>query len=298
VRTLGELVALSKADIGQRLGSAGVALWERASGETTRPLRLTEPAQSFAVSWTYDPPIESLEPLLFRLRRFSERVAMELRAAAWVAEALSLTLLLEDKTKHSREFRLPEPNTDIDGWLRIFYAHLESVRTPARITGAWLVASPTRPPQKQDGLFDTRLRDPAAFWENLARLGAMVGDDRIGTPVPANTYRPDAFILSKPVETIPVPEPAPVHPLRGLALRRFRPPWSVRVTCAGPRPAELASENLCGAVRKVSGPWRSSGDWWTAEAWAVEHWQVEMAQGGIYQLARTPKGWCVEGVFD
>jgi protein ImuB len=298
VRSLGELTALAKAEVGQRLGTAGVALWERAAGETTRPLRLSEPAQSFAVSWTYDPPIESLEPLFFRLRRFSERVAMELRAAGFVAEVLSLTLILEDETKHWREFRLPEPNTDVDGWLRVFYSHLESVRTPARVARALLVASPTRPPQKQDGLFDTGLRDPAAFWENLARLGAIVGDDRIGTPVPADTYRPDTFTLSKPVDTIPAPEPAPIHPPRGLALRRFRPPWPVRVTCAGPLPAELDSINLRDTVRSVSGPWRSSGDWWTPDTWAVEHWQVEMSKGGIYQLARTKDGWCVEGVFD
>ena len=298
VKTLGELTALAKAEVGQRLGTAGVALWERAAGETTRPLRLSEPARSFAVSWAYDPPIESLEPLLFRLRRFSERVAMELRAAGLVAEALSLTLLLEDEAKHSREFRLPDPNTDIDGWLRVFHSHLESVQTPARVTGAWLVATPTRPPQKQDGLFDTGLRDPAAFWENLARLGAIVGDDRVGTPVPVDTHRPDAFILAKPADTIPAPEPAPVHPSRGLVLRRFRPPWEVGVTCAGPQPTELDCTNLRDTVRSASGPWRVSGDWWTPDAWAVEHWQVEMSKGGLYQLARTRDGWCVEGVLD
>ncbi|HWZ94577.1 MAG TPA: DNA polymerase Y family protein [Opitutaceae bacterium] len=298
VRTLGQLTALSKAEVGQRLGTAGVALWERAAGETTRPLRLSEPAQSFAVSWDYNTPIESLEPLLFRLRRFSERVAMELRAAGFVAEILSLTLLLEDETDHRREFRLPEANTDVDGWMRVFLSHLESVRTAARITKARLVAHPTRPPQKQDGLFDTGLRDPAAFWENLARLAAIVGDGRVGTPVAADTYRPDTFTLSKPVDTIPAPEPAPVHPLRGLALRRFRPPWPVCVACAGSQPVELDCANLRDTVCNVSGPWRISGDWWTPEAWAVEHWHVEMAKGGIYQLSRSKDGWRVEGVFD
>jgi len=298
VRTLGQLTALSKAEVGQRLGTAGVTLWECAAGETTRPLRLSEPAQSFAVSWNYDPPIETLEPVLFRMRRFSERVAMELRAAGFVAEILSLTLLLEDETDHRREFRLPEPNTDVDGWMRVFLSHLESVRTAARVTKVRLVAHPTRPAQKQDGLFDTGLRDPAAFWENLARLAAIVGEGRVGTPVPADTYRPDAFTLTKPVDTIPAPEPAPVHPLRGLALRRFRPPWPVRVACAGPQPAELDCANLRDTVRSVGGPWRISGDWWTPEAWAVEHWHIEMSQGGIYQLARSKDGWRVEGVFD
>jgi len=298
VKTLGELTALPKAEIGQRLGTMGVALWERAAGETTRPLRLVDPHRSFAAEWAYEPPVESLEPLLFRLRRFAERVAMELRAAGFVAETLSLTLLLEDETDHRREFRLPEPNTDVDSWQRVLHSHLESVRTPARVSGVRLVARPTRPPQKQDGLFDTGLRDPATFWENLARLGAIVGDDRVGTPVLTDTHRPDSFTLTKPIEAVPAPEPAPIHPPRGLALRRFRPPWPVRVTCTGPQPMELEGTHLGGTVLSASGPWRSSGDWWAPDSWAVEHWHVEMTQGGLYQLARTKEGWCVEGVFD
>jgi len=298
VRTLGDLTALPKGEIGQRLGPAGAALWERAAGETTRPLRLVEPAKSFAAAWTYDPPVESLEPLLFLLRRYAERVAWELRAAGQVAEKLALTLQLEDETDHRREFRLPEPGADVEGWQRIFHAHLETLRTKARVVGVRLVATPTRPPQKQDGLFETGLRDPAAFWESLARVGALVGDDRVGTPVAADTHRPDAFALAKPAEVVPAPAAPPVHPARGPVLRRFRPAWPVRVRCEAARPVEVAGGQLCGGVRAASGPWRCEGGWWTAAAWAGEHWQVELAEGGLYQLAHTADGWCVEGIFD
>jgi protein ImuB len=298
IRTLGELTALPKTEIGRRLGTDGVALWERAAGETSRVLRLVEPTRTFAAEWGCEPPVESVEPLLFRLRRFAERIAFELRAVESVAEALTLTLLLEDETDYRREFRLPEPGADVDGWLRILCAHLETVRTVARVAGVRLVATPTRAPQKQAGLFDTGLRDPAAFWENLARLGALVGEGRVGTPVPADTHRPDAFTLQKPAETVPAPEPPPVHSPRGPALRRFRPPLLAQVVCAGDRPAELASVPARGVVRAVAGPWRASGDWWKPETWSVETWHVELAGGGIYQLARTAEGWCVEGMLD
>jgi protein ImuB len=298
IHTLGGLTALPKTEVGRRLGTDGVALWERAAGETLRVLRLVEPPRTFAAEWGYDPPVESVEPLLFRLRRFAERIAFELRAVGSVAEALALTLLLEDETDYRREFRLPEPGADVDGWLRILCSHLETVRTPARVAGVRLVAVPTRTPEKQDGLFDTGLRDPASFWENLARLGALVGDGRVGTPAPADTHQPDAFTLQKPAETVPAPEPLPVHPPRGPVLRRFRPPPPAQVVCAGDRPAELESAPARGVVRAVAGPWRSSGDWWKPEAWAVETWHVELAGGGIYQLARTAEGWRVEGMLD
>ncbi len=302
IRTLGALTALPKAEVGRRLGTDGVALWERAAGEATRVLRLAEPPRTFAAEWSYDPPVEAVEPLLFRLRRYAERLAFELRAAGAVAETLALTLLLEDETDYRREFRLPEPGADVDGWFRILQAHLETVRTAARVTGVRLAATPTRPPQKQDGLFDTGLRDPAVFWENLARLGALLDskadDERVGTPAPADTHQPDVFTLQKPAETVPAPEPPPVHPPRGPVLRRFRPPWPARVALAGERPAGVESEVVRGAVRAAAGPWRAAGGWWKPGAWAVETWQVELAGGGIYQLARAADGWRVEGVLD
>jgi protein ImuB len=298
IATLGGLTALPKAEVGRRLGSEGVLLWERAAGETLRVLRLVEPARSFAAEWAYEPPVESIEPLFFKLRRFAERVALELRGAGFVAEKLSLTLLLEDETDHRREFRLPEPGADVEGWMRVLNAHLGTVRTEARVAGVRLVAAPARPPEKQDGLFDAGLRDPASFWENIARIAAIVGDDRVGTPALADTHRPDAFVLERPSEAVTPSVEAPVHPPCGPTLRRFRPPWPVRVVCDAGSPCRLEGGRLEGDVRAALGPWRSAGDWWKPQAWAVETWQVELAGGGVYQIACMDAGWCVEGILD
>ena len=159
------------------------------------------------------------------------------------------------------------------------------------------MAAPTRPPEKQDGLFDTGLRDPALFWETLAQLGAIVGDDRVGTPALSDTHRPDTFVMERPAETVPPPAEDPLHPPLGLTLRRFRPPWPARVMLAGRQPAAVESGPVCGPVRAVQGPWRVSGGWWTPERWSVETWHVELP-GGLYQLGCTAEGWRVEGVLD
>jgi protein ImuB len=297
LKTLADLTALPKADIGQRLGPEGVALWERAAGETTRPLRLVELPRSFTAEWIYEPPVDTLEPLAFKLQRFSERVACELRAAGFVAEKLALTLFLEDGKDYRREFRLPEPVADAASWMRVLLAHLESVKLDSLLARVRLVAEPARPQQKQDGLFDTGLRDPAAFWENLARLGALVGDDRVGTPEMSNTHRPEAFVLVKPVATVPAPEEPPCHPARGLILRRFRPGWPVHVDCLGGNPIAI-SGTVSGTITTTQGPWRADGEWWKPTAWAVESWRVELADGSVYQLARDNGAWRVEGVLD
>jgi protein ImuB len=238
-----------------------------------------------------------LEPLTFKLQRFAERVALELRSAGLVAEELTITLLLEDESDYRRVFRLPEPGADVASWMRVLLSHLETVRLASRLAGVRLVAAPARPQHKQDGLFDTGLRDPVSFWENLARLGALVGDDRVGTPVMTETHRPDSFTLVRPADRVPAPAAPPLHDACGLVLRRFRPAWPVRVTLAGEKPSSLTGE-FSGPVREIRGPWRSDGDWWRKESWAVETWQVELEDGAVYQLAHTPEGWSVEGVFD
>jgi protein ImuB len=297
IRTLGGLAALSKAEVGGRMGPEGAALWERACGEFPAVLRLTEPSRTFAATWNYEPPVESVEPLLFKLRRFAERVALELRGAGLVAGELSLSLLLEDETDYHRRFRLPEPGAEVDSWLRVLQTHLDTVRLKERVAGVRFVAAPARPEQRQDGLFDTGLADPNSFWENLARLSALVGDDRVGTPVPVDSHAPDAFRLERPAAVVPTPEGPPVHPPRGGVLRRFRPALPARVRCEDAGPIALDGA-VRGDIRASLGPRILRGDWWKPGTWAVEIWQVELAGGGLYQLTRNADGWWIEGVID
>jgi protein ImuB len=298
IGTLGALVGLPKAEVGSRLGAEGVRLWERAAGEATRVLRLTEPARSYAAEWSYEPPVESVEPLFFKLRRFAERIAIELRGSGFVADRLSLTLLLEGGAEHRRQFRLPEPSADVEGWIRVLGAHLETLRTEARVAGVRLVASPARPEERQEGLFEAGLRDPASFWENLARVAAIVGDDRVGTPVPLDTHRPDSFAMARPAEAVGPAEPEPIHPVFGPTLRRFRPPWPVGVVHEEGAPARLEGGRVGGKVRAARGPWKSEGGWWGREPWALETWHVELDSGGVFQIARSADGWRVEGTLD
>ena len=202
-------------------------------------------ARTFVAAWPYEPPVESVEPLLFKLRRFAERVAFELRGAGFVAEALTLTLLLEDETDYRRQFRLPEPGADVDSWLRVLQTHLDTVRLAAR---GWPACGWSRrrpgPPQRQDGLFDTGLADPlpsgktSRGWPRWWATTAWARRSRL------DSHAPDAFRLERPADAVPAPEPPPVHPPRGGVLRRFRPALARRVRCDG-RPAPWRSTARC-----------------------------------------------------
>jgi len=300
VHTLGALTDLPRADITLRLGAAGAALWARAAGETTRPLHPVSPPREFSGAFAFEDAVETLEPLLFILRRLIDRLTLELTAAGFVAEELSLALTLADESTHTRTFRLPEPSAAPDLLFRALHTHLESLHTPSPIAALHLHVTPVRPLVRQHGLFDTSLRDPHGFSESLARAVAVVGSDRVGTPQRANTHRPDAFALSPPASVVPPAAPPPLHAALGLPLRRFRPPLPTNVELVGHAPAFVWCDYAHGPVASTRGPWRGSGEWWeTDRSWEREEWDVALADGcGLYRLLRTPTGWFIEGEYD
>ena len=299
LRTLGDLTALPKAAVAQRLGPAGLALWERAAGEATRPLELVTPPPRFSAALACEHELETLEPLLFVLRRFTDRLVLELATAGLAAAGLGLALDLADETTHTRTLRLPEPSTQADVLFRTLHTYLETVRTPAAIVGVRLDITPTRAAARQHGLFDRALRDPHRFAETLARVAALVGADRVGTPALADTHRPDAFTLAPPPAEIPplVTERFRPPP-QGLVLRRYRPPVRAMVELddAG-TPVQVWTPHFGGEVRAATGPWQAAGDWWQADqAWEREEWDVEL--DGLHRLVLSDGRWFVEGEYD
>jgi protein ImuB len=188
---------------------------------------------------------------------------------------------------------------------RVVHTHLEDFRAASPITALRLRAEPALPPSQQFGLFETALRNPNGFYETLARLGALLGADGAGCPVPADTYQPDRFTMAAPdflhlAEASPVGggKVAEVAPAYGPPLRRFRPPLPAQVEVAARAPVRLSSAAGHGGIRAARGPYQLSGDWWDRQPWSREEWDVELAEGQLFRLSQQPDGWFVEGVYD
>lgn len=299
LRTLGDLIALPRDEIVRRFGAEGLAFWNRANGGTPRPLHPVTPPHTFTAAMEFEHPIETLEPLLFILRRFLDRLTLELRATHLVASDLEFTLRLEDDTRHARSFRLPEPTGDVEILFRTLHTHLESLHTAASIAALELRLQPARPLVRQQGLFETGLRDPHGFAETLARISALVGSDRVGTPQLEDTHRPDAVKLIAPLAVVPPPNAASLHPPLGLALRRFRPPIPVRFGTDDER-SYIWSDTVRGEIATQSGPYLKSGDWWQPDrAWSRQEWDIALADhGGLYRLIQIDGSYFLEGEYD
>lgn len=300
IRTLGELAALTAAGLTRRLGREGRELWDRARGGEPRPLRRHEPPAGFHAAAEHEAGVETLPALLPPLQRHLERLALELQAAGLAAGGLELELRLEDGAPHRAHLRLPAPTASAAPLQRALETHLTGLRTAAPVRGWSLRVAAVRAPVRQQDFLSGGLRDPHAFTETLARVAALVGAERVGTPVPTDTHRPDAAALGPPpglLEEAPTTTPAAI----GLPLRRFRPLLPARLTFAPDSgcPTHVCTERFSGPVAEARGPWCTSGDWWEpARAWARVEWDVALAGGGLYRILGEREGWFVEGEYD
>ena len=311
IQTVGALLALGKDSITERLGPAAAELFNRVSPDSPRPLQLVVPAEEFSEQMEFENEIETVEPLLFVLRRFVEQLSRRLELIYLVVAEFHLQLGLSSGTKYERLFKIPAPTGKIEILFRMLQTHLETVRTDAPIISLRLAARPTKPETRQFGLFESTLRDPNQFAETLARLTALCGPDRVGTPQIEATHRPDAFKVAQTFQSagsgdFPVarrntgPED-PVNPQTGksaLPLRRFRPPLPSHVEFREEKPTLLRSHIFVGPIVETRGPFFSSGNWWDSGRWAREEWDVETSDGSLFRIFRSSDGCFVEGVYD
>ncbi len=297
VHTLGDFAALKKEDVSARLGPEAVQMWERASGKATRLLKLVQPPESFAEAIEFENEIETIEPLLFILRRFLQQLTLRLGALYLVAKELKLGITFSDKQIYEHLFKIPEPSNDVEVLFRMLHTHLENFTSEAPIVSVSLEVQPTKPSQQQFSLFETALRDPTQLSETLARLTGLLGGDSVGTPVLEDTHRPDAFRVEPFSWQLEEGAPA-AEPLPSFALRRFRSATPASVLLAENAPAHLRSAEVEGEVIDHAGPYHASGSWWDRNAWARAEWDVQLANGALARCHQHEQGWAVDGIYD
>jgi protein ImuB len=304
IHTIGQLAALDKQQLGARLGPEAVRMWERANGRSNRLLKLIRPSESFQESFEFEREIETAEPLLFMLRRFLEQLAVRLTAIYLVAQKLTLRVTFRNKQIYERVFKIPQPTNDVDLLFRMLQTHLENFRSEHPIVAVALRVEPSKPAQEQFGLFETTLRNPHQLSETLARLTALVGGDRIGTPVLEETHRPDAFRMQPFSWAVvsAVSSGETPHALRAAhataALRRFRPAVSASVLQDEHTPTLVRSAEMSGKIIDERGPYLLSGNWWDEKAWRRAEWDLQLQNGEVVRCHESEGTWKVDGIYD
>ena len=306
LKTLRDLVALPAADLSSRLGPEGVALQRMARGEDAGPLVPVLPDERFEAHLDLEWPIDGLEPLSFVLGRLLEPVCAHLERRGRAAAAIAVELRLVSRDVHVRRLQLPAPVRDARVLRTLILLDLESHPPGAGIDAVDVRIEPTPGRVLQYSLLERAQPAPEQMSTLLARLGALMGQDRCGSPFLPDTHRPGAFTMvpfaadqssrSRQVQ----PEPAAGVP--PLALRRYRQPVPIRVEVDRSRPARVMVDRVglvSGRVNVCAGPWRTSGEWWTT-GWRRDEWDVALDDGTVCRIFqdRGTRGWFMEGIVD
>jgi protein ImuB len=196
LRTLGELAALPAADLVARMGRAALAWQAIARGEDIRPLVPALAEERFESSIELEWPIEDLEPLSFVLTRLLEPLSTRLERRDRGAAVLHVLLRLVTREVYARRLELPSPMRDVRTLRTLALLDLETHPPAAAVDGVTIVIDPTPGRVLQHTLFTRAHPTPEQVSTLLARLGALMGQDRFGAPATVDSYRPGAFAMT------------------------------------------------------------------------------------------------------
>jgi protein ImuB len=317
IRSIGELAKLPEGEVASRLGELGRELHATARGVDPRPLEPRLPSPSLSEGMELEWPLVSLEPFLFVGNAALERLVRRLESQALACRRLEVGLRLDPEGWDARAITLPAPTRDTKTLLTLVRLELEARPPGAPVVGFTFTAQPDRPRQAQLTLFGPAALSPDRLATTIARLVALLGADRVGSPRAVDGHLPERFAT---VDYSPPPPPREGRPPRTgrglLAVRVLRPAVELEVIATGDHPERSegslpfrllslkstngSSPEIAGSVRVAAGPWNLEDGWWSASPASRDYWDVELSEGGLYRIYRdrAQNKWFADGMYD
>ncbi len=357
IRTLGQLARLPEAELVTRLGAEARAYIALARGQAPHVFQPIEPAFQLEEFCEFEMPVENADSLLFSASRMIEllvsRAASRALALASLTAHMKLTqnqsrcipkpphssrrdqqgaaTLIQGQKGHSNSgfafeggglhecvLRPALPSVDRKFLLKLLQLEIGSHPPPAAVISLRLSAEAGATRKMQLGLFTPQLPEPSRLDVTLARLKAIVGEDRVGSPALEDSHRPGSFRMENfsmsdraRAHEAGCPILSPASSAKGreaatprLALRRVRPPVPVRVELSDLKPAVFRDGPNRYQVEAACGPWRTSGCWWSDGHWDTEEWDVVAVESDGESVAcvltcdRSRNRWQLEAFYD
>jgi protein ImuB len=331
IRTLGDLAALPASAVATRLGPDAARLARRARGEDTHPLAPRPLPLQFEESALLEYGVDALEPFLFVVRGLLDRLLGRLAVRGLICGDLRLSLGLLGRGRDERTVTVAAPTNALKPLLALIRVHLETHPPADAVESVRLSAVPERLRPLQLDLFRPNGPAPAQLAATLARLAAVCGAERLGTPVVVDSHRPDAHAVAPFALERGDPEvhhrehggyggsanrdaapsvPSVVNPneiLPPLAVRAVRPPRPLEVFCDRDRPEFIrladgdgTTVGCHGRVVTFAGPWRVGGEWWRRDAFHRDYYDAQLTDGVVYRVYfdRRRAQWFMDGIYD
>jgi protein ImuB len=230
IRSVGDFARLPEGEVASRLGELGRELHAAARGIDLRPLEPRLAPPDFAEGMDLEWPLVSLEPFLFVGNAALERLVARLESQGLACVRLEVSLKLDPDGCDSRAIALPAPTREVKTLLTLVRLELEARPPGAPVCGFTFTAHPDRPRRSQLSLFGPAALSPDRLATTIARLAALLGAGRVGSPRAVDGHRPERFTQT---DYAPPPPPSLARPPktgRGLlSIRVLRPPIPLEV---------------------------------------------------------------------
>lgn len=224
MQTAGDVLRIPAESLARRFGQAVPRYLRRLLGKAADPRPAVVPPETFARRWQMLGVIETVEGLLFPLRRLFVELEQYLRARDSGLMRFHIDLLHEDHSRSVVDVGLSMASREATHFLLITRQRFERVELPGGVVELTLRAEAfVAPNVAQHDLFDNaakRLQD----WNTLIeKLRARWGAEAIWSVAPASDHRPErawrklkpgadeAAIESPPRPTWLLPEPMEIE---------------------------------------------------------------------------------------
>lgn len=326
LRTLGALAALPPSDVLARFGVEGAHAHRLAGGADRRPPVTRDPGQSWVVDHPFDEPVESLDTVVFVVKRLADDLVERLAGEGRVCVRLVVIAETDHGERSERAWYrdhglsataiVERARWQLEGW----------AAQPGALSGGVvllrLVADEVRSDDGVQGrLWGGRSQADSDASRAIARLTGLAGERAVRVPtwaggrLPNERYRfvPATSVdLHDPTERLargegpwpgatPPPSPAVVPPDPPAVDLIDEGGEPVRVSGRGElsaAPAELVTAGVRRRVVAWAGPWPVEQRWWSPErSRRVARLQLVTEGGVAYQVGVDRQQWAILGVY-
>ena len=302
LHTVGDLAVLPEEELVVRLGQEGKRLRCLARGEQAHLMVPEEPVFALEEYIEFDAPVEVLDSLLFVISPILDQLVTRATERSYALAALTVRMQLDSGSVHERTIKPALPIMQRDVLLKLLHLDLQAHPPGSGVVSLWVTADPGERSKVQLGLFAPQLPEAMKLDVTLARLAALVGEERVGRAALQDNHNVNSFVMEKFVVADAARQESKAR-RTSVALRRCRPPMEVNVQRKGEQPVAFLLQGKRYIVDEAYGPWRKSGDWWNADVWSWEEWDVRASKGEetllcmlTYDLLR--KYWRLEATYD
>ncbi len=302
LQTLGDLASLPEVELVVRLGQQGRRLQMLARGEYPHLMVPHEPVFTLDEFLAFDTPVDLLDSLLFLLGPMLDQLIARAQNRSYALASVCVIFSMEGGGTHERTIKPAIPVASREILLKLLHLDLLAHPPTAAVTSLFLHAEPGDLSKVQLGLFSPQLPEPMRLNVTLARISALVGEDRVGRVRLLDTHRPDSFAVD--IFTVPEDMTQAISSSHPVAIRRCRPPGELFVEWHESQLRSIWHRGKRYQVQKALGPWRKSGEWWSTEVWSHEEWDVcAQSEAGEILLCvianhLLQKRWQLEALYD